>query len=98
LYRLQRSTSDLNGYDPVIHHGTISGIIDCVKNAIGHAKGQSPPSAKMLRKLARDLARYVRAEDGGAFYSRASYMNLVAAATQLASDRGLLSPGPARGY
>lgn len=92
-YRLQRSTSDLNGYDPHIHKGTIAGVIECVYNAIGPAAGQSPPPLLTLRALARDLAKYVRAQKllgGGTFYSRVSYKNLVAAAMQLASYRGLL--------
>jgi len=32
-YRIQKSMSDLNGYDPYIHNGTVTGLLQVLKNA-----------------------------------------------------------------
>ena len=32
-YRIQKSLSDLNGYDPYIHNGTVTGLLQVLKNA-----------------------------------------------------------------
>jgi len=32
-YRIQKSLSDLNGYDPYIHNGTVTGLLQALRNA-----------------------------------------------------------------
>ena len=32
-YRIQKSLSDLNGYDPHIHHGTVTGLLQVLRDA-----------------------------------------------------------------
>jgi hypothetical protein len=57
-YRLQHTLSDVNGFDPYIHHGTQHGIIRCMLNAFG---GESPQQIEMIGAITRDLGRFVAA-------------------------------------
>ena len=36
-YRLQKSLSDLNGYDPFVHHGTVTGVLQALLDAFENA-------------------------------------------------------------
>ena len=45
-YRIQKSTSDLNGTDPSIHFGTAEGVLSELRNAFW--RDGAPPVAKML--------------------------------------------------
>lgn len=46
-YRLQRSTSDLNGTDPYVHNGTPEGVLRELSNAF--RRDNSPSVQKMIR-------------------------------------------------
>jgi len=48
-YRLQASLSDMNGFDPQIHHGTPTGILTALTNAFVKPGGQ--PTVGDLKRL-----------------------------------------------
>ena len=48
-YRLQRSTSDLNGTDPNIHHGTVEGLLGELRNALSRDGVPVPAWDRMMQ-------------------------------------------------
>ena len=42
-FRLQKTLSDLNGFDPGIHAGTVQGTISCVLSHLGKPNGNPAP-------------------------------------------------------
>ena len=53
-FRLQRSLSDLNGFDPHIHGGTQAGVLQALRNAF--QRTQRRPNLEDLRSLLREVA------------------------------------------
>ena len=56
-HQLLRYLSDLNGIDPRVHHGTISGTIRAVLDAIDSPHGN--PNAASVLRLYRRMIRYL---------------------------------------
>lgn len=76
-FRIQKSLSDLNGYDPLIHHGTIPGLMQALMNGFGRPQYPVRPQALLkLNDLLWITARRLK-RDHGTIYSRASYVKLV---------------------
>lgn len=50
-YRLQRTLSDLNGFDPYIHNGTVAGTIESIMDALQPTSGA--PSAQTVSRFDR---------------------------------------------
>ena len=55
-YRLQASLSDMNGFDPQIHHGTPTGILTALTNAFVKPGGQ--PTVGDLKRLYRAVKTF----------------------------------------
>jgi hypothetical protein len=92
-YRLQRTLSDANGIDPGIHNGASTGIISCVLSHLGKPSGNpSPPEVLGIwRELSGTLPVLKRAHHRTTIFSRAIFGEIVAIATYLAKDKGLIA-------
>lgn len=93
-FRIQRSTSDLNGIDPFIHHGTVEGMLSCVRNALV-AKGATyrPTMEKMLavaRGVEIAMARLRRTREVATYFDANAFELAVGTASALAEQEGLL--------
>ena len=53
--RLQKSLSDLNGMDPLIHGGTVTGIFRELCNAL--VKHRNKPEVSPMRKIYRSIKK-----------------------------------------
>lgn len=98
-YRVDRSLSDLKGYDPQIHHGTPEGILRAITNAFG-AKKRTVKHADLV-KLSEALANVVPRirNERESLFTPAAFTDLVIAGKRLASrhfKRGSAS-APVRG-
>jgi hypothetical protein len=80
-YRLQRSLSDLNDTDPLIHGGRPEGLLQALANVFdppGAPRGPLEPILEHLRGRAPDLRRWY-----GGLYALGAFAEFVAAATKL---------------
>jgi len=91
-YRLQRTLSDVNGFDPGIHKSSVRGIITCSLAHIGKPHG-NPDTQSVLRvhrKLWRAVPAFKRINGRADIYSRPIFALLINAATILAKKEGLI--------
>jgi hypothetical protein len=92
-YRLQKSLSDLNGFDPGIHGDTATGMISCILSSLG--KPGKNPDLSQIQRIRRKLWRavpFIKRNHGRTnIYSRAIFAEIVQAAILLARWEGLLS-------
>jgi hypothetical protein len=63
-YRLQKSLSDLNGTDPQIHGGTVSGVLRELSNIFRRDRGQ--PTVSQMMNTYNSIARQASAVQAGA--------------------------------
>jgi hypothetical protein len=93
-HRLQRTLSDLNGFDPGIHGGAPSGMISCVLSSL--AKPRSNPDPRQIERIRLQLWRAVpflkRNHHRNTIFTRAIFGELVQAAILLARKEGLIAP------
>ncbi len=93
-YRLQKSTSDLNGVDPCLHGGTAKGMLRAVTQAF-QRQGQRR-TVNDLYPVYTDLLifaqRLKRANRLTELFDGVSFRQLSQAAREIASRRGLLRP------
>jgi hypothetical protein len=92
-YRLQKTLSDLNGFDPYIHNGTIAGTIDSVLDALRPRSGAPAPSAvfrfyRTLAVVANELTNNGRQT----LFTRSRFLELVAVGIQRAAQAKLINP------
>ena len=89
-YRLQKSLSDLNGFDPFIHNGTVEGICSALTKAFFREDVTADDLVKKYRKLrplAENLKRTGHAKD---LFDIAGFRGLVLASQRIALiDRGI---------
>ncbi len=89
-YRLDRTLSDYKGRDPLLYHGRVDGLVDCIADVFQTGSGPSSKvlkeEARILRKNARELAK----EYGGTLFRPAAFRALVSASIQQARTRGLI--------
>jgi hypothetical protein len=89
-HRLQKSLSDLNGFDPEIHGNTIKGMMVALTNIFVKPGGQ--PGVEGLQKIYRDLSaiasKMTKSEGIKDLYSRGAFSRLVVAARESAEVRG----------
>ena len=92
-HRLQRTLSDLNGFDPRIHRGTSAGMISCILCNLAKPRGnpQLHQIERIRRKLWRTVAFLKRNHHRTTIYSRAIFGELVEAAVLLAKSEGLIA-------
>jgi hypothetical protein len=91
-HRLQRTLSDVNGFDPGIHESSVRGIIGCALAHIGKPHG-NPDAESVLRvqkKLWRAVPSFKRINGRADIYSRPIFALLIDAATILAKKEGLI--------
>ncbi len=81
-YRAQRSTSDVNGIDPHIHHGTPRGLMSCLRN-IFRQPGNVTTVPEMLasyRAVKQKLPELRRNSGGKSLFEAAVFQDLTVAA------------------
>ncbi len=87
-FRLQKSMSDLNGFDPHIHRGTPVGVLHALRSAFQRDRGR--PNVDDLRALLRVVAGTARnlkaSSRSKSLYDASSFRELVRAAG-LVADR-----------
>ena len=93
-YRLSRTLSDLAGYDPVIHDGKPRGVISAILNNLGSRQASpSPKEVYRLWKRLMKVSRVLKAEHHQeTIFTRSLFNLLVATATELAVEAGLINP------
>jgi hypothetical protein len=91
-YRVQKSLSDINGFDPFIHHGTAQGVLRAVADAF-HRPGRSPSMLELQRvyRTQRATARELKTQDGAdTLFNRRHFGQLVLVAQKTAVRLGLV--------
>jgi len=84
-YRLQKSLSDLNGYDPFIHGGTITGLLQILNDAFENpAETVSLSEMKTVYNHLRTAAIGLRRENQWPhLYRLTAFNRLVLAASEM---------------
>jgi hypothetical protein len=85
-YRLQRSTSDLNGTDPYVHNGTAGGVLRELCNAF--RRDSSPSLEKMIeahRIVEGNFSEILHKNGSRNPYDRSVFMELCWLASKLAA-------------
>jgi hypothetical protein len=93
-YRLQRSTSDLNGTDPNIHRGTPEGVLSELRNAF--VRDGAPPFPKMLeayRLVERNVEKILAKAGTRNVYAASVFKELCFVALSLAKFKDGASKG-----
>jgi hypothetical protein len=91
-HRVDRTLSDLRGIDPGVHGNRVGGMMVCVRDRLG-VTGQEPKrhDVEWVRRRLRRVATRIKDEEGQyTIFHRGTYLQLVYAATELASSRGLI--------
>jgi hypothetical protein len=92
-HRLDVTLSDYKGRDPLIHHGTCDGMVACLLDTfasdIDDAPQQFRSAARRLRKSASLMKKDLKASS---IYRASLFRRLVAAAGEIAVDRGFIKP------
>lgn len=92
-YRLDKVLSDYKGRDPLIHNNSSDRLVTCLLDLFEVPNEPSPDglrsAARLLRKTAREVTHRYRTDT---VFRPAPFRALVAAATQLAEDRGYIAP------
>lgn len=93
-HRIQKSISDINGIDPLIHGGTPRGVLREITNAFDRTHLQ-PTTEQLeavyvdLRAAAVDLKKQYRSST---LFNPSLFRRLVIAAQALTRDLGILAP------
>lgn len=91
-YRLDKTLSDYKGRDPLIHGGSSDGMVACLLDTfvvdIPNAAAQFRGAARELRNSAQVLKRQMKASS---LFRPALFRLIVAAATDIAIERGFIS-------
>ncbi len=86
-YRLQKTLSDVNGYDPLVHGGSVSGVVSALMSCVGTSPATPrwliEKSADALWKVATELKRQHRTRS---VFSLPVFNDLLAAATEFAQE------------
>lgn len=86
--RLSKSLSDLDGTDPYIHDGTLSGLFAQLGNAFVRV-GQQPEAEQiraMYRELRSSLASILRASGSGTIFQARAFRDISTVASALAQQ------------
>jgi hypothetical protein len=79
-FRLQQSLSDLNGFDPYIHHGTIDDMIHAIRDVFTDARPFPVATIRQVHQVYRALRTFAREKFGAASpYSADRFRQLVTA-------------------
>src|SRR5207253_4058663 len=92
-YRIDKTLSDYKGRDPLIHGGTCDGMVACLLDTfvadVSDVASEFRRAARVLRKSAQLLKRQMKATS---LFRPSLFRLIVAAATQIAMDRGFIKP------
>jgi hypothetical protein len=93
-FQLQKTLSDVNGFDPAIHNGTVRGVISCVLSHFYKSSQNPSPSEvfTLYRKIVQTVPTLKRTHGRSSIYSRAIYYELTGSALLLAVQQGLVKP------
>jgi hypothetical protein len=83
-HRLQRSLSDLNGTDPLIHHGSPERLLQVLATVFDRPNEPEIPLQPILELLRREAP--VLRRRYGDLYTRGAFVRLVASAATLATE------------
>ena len=92
-YRLQITLSDLNGFDPYIHNGTVSGTIESVLDAL--RPRSNAPSTQTVFRFYRTLAvvaNQLTNNGKQTLFTRSRFLELVPVGIERATQAGLINP------
>jgi hypothetical protein len=89
-YRLQRTLSDLNGHDPLIHRQRPKEVIKKLRDVFRNRR-RSPTLAEMhaVHTRVRKLATFIE-RDEGSLIGRHAFEQLVVGAQKIAKRSGLI--------
>jgi hypothetical protein len=92
-HRLQKTLSDVNGFDPGIHKSKVLGIIACSLALLGkpHGNPDAEGVLRVHRKLWKAVPSFKRIHGRADVYSRSIFALLIDAATILAKSEGLIA-------
>jgi len=93
-HEVTRVLSDYRGPDPLTHNGRCDDLITCILDQFVTAGGITPVDgvqrvARLLRRTAREIKQQ---RNIGDVFHRSVFLDLVAAATDLAVVEGLIEP------
>lgn len=92
-YRIDKTLSDYKGRDPLIHHGTSSGMVACLLDTfntdVPNAAAEFRRAVRLLQKSANVMKSDLQTKS---LFRPSLFRRLVAAATEVAIDRGFIKP------
>ena len=95
-YKLDRTLSDYKGRDPLIHNGTCEGMLACLLDTFA---SNTPEGVKEFRIATRALRKSVQLVKQSmrvnSLFRPALFRMVVAAASNIAIERGFIKPYPA---
>jgi hypothetical protein len=92
-YRLDKTLSDYKGRDPLIHYGTIDGLLACLLDAFISADAPSTTDIRVALRVLSDVAAQLKDEVKSSTVFRASlFHSLLRAATEIAIQFGFIQP------
>ena len=88
-YRTQRSTSDINGIDPQIHHGNVKGIMAGLRNVFRQARDATTvPEMLITYRAVRKKLPELRLNAGArSLFQASAFQDLVALAALVESQK-----------
>jgi hypothetical protein len=86
-HRLGQSLSDLQGYEPFIHHGTVHGVICATLDAFEHLASKVLDNERDILWVYRRLRRFRLEEVGGDVFRPRAFRRLSAAAVRLVEEK-----------
>jgi hypothetical protein len=92
-YRLLKTLSDMNGIDPGIHGGTMTGVISCILSGLGESHGNPSPEGvgRICRGVWKTVPALKRKHGRSTIYFRAIFYELVEVAIKLTEKEGLVA-------
>jgi hypothetical protein len=92
-YRLDKTLSDYKGRDPLIHHGSIDGLLACLLDAFVSTDTPSAPDVRRALRVLSDVAARLKDEFNSETIFRASlFHSLLRAATDIAIRFDFIQP------
>lgn len=92
-YRLDKTLSDYKGRDPLIHHRTPDGMVACLLDTFQTDIANAPEEFRRAVRLLQRTANVIKADlKTRSLFRPSLFRRLVAAATEIATDRGFLKP------
>ena len=90
-HRLEKSLSDLNGYDPYIHHGHVKGVLRALSDLFESSLGKVDAADlfRLYRIVSRD-AFIIKRRNGNDLFRPSSFRQLVYESQHRARDLGYI--------